>query len=75
MISDATNKRIGKNKPSDYLEKMKQVLESEEKVEDVLETHLINKEAFEAMKDNNYEKFLEAREKFIKNEMKNRIKI
>jgi len=74
LIQESTNSEIRKKKPSEYIEIMKQKLGSEEKVKDVLKTHLIEEKAFDAMKNNNYSEFLIARAETINNEMIGRIK-
>jgi hypothetical protein len=74
LIQESTNSEIRKKKPSEYIEIMKQKLGSEERVKDVLKTHLIQERAFDAMKSNNYNEFLTARAETINNEMTSRIK-
>jgi len=74
LISEATNKSIYKNKPSEYLRKMKNRLGSWDKVKDVLKTHLIDEEAFTALRADDYKEFIRLREELIKedNEKKNK---
>ncbi|WXG45085.1 MAG: DUF262 domain-containing protein [Promethearchaeati archaeon SRVP18_Atabeyarchaeia-1] len=75
LIQESTNNSIIQNKkPSKYIDLMKQKLGSEEKVKIVLKTHLIEERAYDAMKNNNYDEFLKAREETIGNEMASRIK-
>jgi hypothetical protein len=75
LIQESTNSEIRKKKPSEYVEIMKQKLGSEEKVKEVLKTHLIGDKAFDAMKSNNYDEFLNARSEAVTIEMANRIHV
>ncbi|CEP69106.1 Domain of unknown function DUF262 [Moorella glycerini] len=61
LISQATNRRISRMKPSEYLAKL---VPSERKKE-IMATHLIDEAALAAMERDDYEGFLEAREKRI----------
>ena len=74
LIASRTNRKINKKAPSEYLEDMKSELGSESKVEDVLSTHFINRKAYTAMKNDDYDGFLEAREEELMKEIKKRTK-
>lgn len=74
LISDDTNKRIYKKKPSEYLREMQNVLKSWDRINDTFKTHLIDENALKAMQNDNYEEFIKHREETIKKEMKKRIK-
>jgi hypothetical protein len=74
LIQESTNSETRKKKPSEYVDIMKQKLGSEEKVKDVLKTHLVEEKAFDAMKSDNYDDFLKARAETMNNEMTTRIK-
>jgi hypothetical protein len=74
LIASRTNRRINKTAPSVYLSDMTEELGSESKVKQVLKTHFINAKAYAAMKNDDYDKFLEAREEEITKEIKKRAK-
>lgn len=69
LLFDETNNKIRKKRPSKYIEKMVQKHGSEEQVKYILKRHLINDRAFEHMKEDNFDKFIEEREKTIKNHL------
>lgn len=73
LIADETNKVILAKKPSEYLKLMEKSLGSEEKVKEVLRTHLIDERCFIAMREDNYEEFLSAREDLFIKKMKSKI--
>ena len=75
LIQESTNKTIRKKKPSQYIKEMEEKLGGEDKVIEVLKTHLINEKAFSAMKKDDYQEFLTARREAIIAEMKTRINI
>lgn len=62
LISQATNRRISRMKPSEYLAKLVPFHRKQE----IMATHLIDETALEAMAKDDYEGFLDAREKQIK---------
>jgi hypothetical protein len=66
LIKDKTNKKIKDQAPSDYIEDMEESLGSSNSVYQVLSNHLINEEAVDAMKEDNYKKFLQNREAELK---------
>ncbi|RCW31374.1 DUF262 domain-containing protein [Marinilabilia salmonicolor] len=77
LIHGTTNKNISKKAPADYIKIMLNKLKSEEAVKNLLIKHFINDEMFEIMKGvddkssnefvaENYNRFLELREKNIK---------
>lgn len=70
LLYDETNQQINAKKPSEYLEEMRNKAGSEDKVKRLLEKHLINENAYEFMKRDNFDKFIEEREKTIKEEIK-----
>ncbi|MGC7847672.1 GmrSD restriction endonuclease domain-containing protein [Desulforudis sp. 1088] len=61
LISQATNRRISRMRPSDYLAK----LVPPERKQEIMATHLIDEAALVAMERDDYEGFLQAREKRI----------
>jgi len=73
LIASRTNRRISKKAPSVYVEEMKGALGSESKVKEVLKTHYINNKAYEAMQEDDYDKFLGARDEELLKEIKRRI--
>lgn len=75
LIQEATNKFILKKKPSKYLKEIEEKLGSDERVKEILRTHLINDDAYIALKNDDFETFIKAREKDIINEMKARVTI
>jgi len=84
LLDPNTNKVIKNDEiPSKYIERfisdrMKRENiskeEAENKVKKDLESHLINNEAYEAMKDDNFEAFLEARGEEILKEIRGKLK-
>lgn len=75
LIQDTTNKKISKKKPSEYLRAIEENLGTEEEVKAILETHLISVRGVEAMMNNCYDDFLNAREELIVKELKSRIEV
>ncbi|MCD6417264.1 hypothetical protein J7M00_00580 [bacterium] len=75
LISDATNKRIYRKKPSEYLKEMQNIFDDWDRISDILKTHIIDGNALKCMQNDNYEEFTKYREETIKREMKKRIKI
>lgn len=73
MISDETNRLILNKRPSQYLGDMQQRIADEQRIKDVLATHLIDEGSLTAMRADSYEDFLSAREQFMKNAMKKMI--
>jgi len=59
LISSSTNKKISKTPPSIYIQK----IIPQKSCEIILDSHYINEKAMKAMRNNDYEEFLEAREK------------
>jgi len=73
-LTDKTNKHIKKAKlPSEFIKEFRVHFNSEEEFEKVLESHFITKEAYQAMKEDNFDKFLEERGNAILKEINNRI--
>lgn len=70
LIQEETNRKISAKKPSKYVQEMLENLKSEQTVTRVLNNHLIDRAAYKAMKENNYKKFLNARENEIKTKIK-----
>jgi hypothetical protein len=61
LIADQTNRKISKKSPSQYI---KEIFPSAKTFE-ILNTHLIDRHAYEAMQADDYEAFLNAREKTL----------
>lgn len=70
LIGNDTDKSILNKKPSEYLKIMRNKLDGEENLKKTLESHIINNECYDALKENKYEEFIKEREKLIKEEMK-----
>jgi hypothetical protein len=71
LISTETNKYISSSKPSEYIRK---IIPSAEK-ESILQSHFINQDAIEKMESDNFEDFIEDREKEILSRLKKRLNI
>lgn len=72
LISSQTNRSfIGAKRPSVYLEEMIE-RHGEVGARRVLATHLVDEEAFRAMRTDDYPAFLEARERALRNEIERR---
>lgn len=63
LISDETNRKISATSPKEYLKWIPGDLEK------VLKPHFIDSECIDAMRENNYEKFLERRRELIINKV------
>jgi hypothetical protein len=61
LIAEKTNKKIGKRNPSDYIEN----LIPKDRRDEILKSHLISPEAIEAMLSDNFDAFIDAREKHL----------
>jgi len=73
-LTGETNKNIKKAKlPSEFIEEFRAKFNSEEEFKKVLESHFITEEAYQAMKEDNFEMFLEKRGEVILKEIINRI--
>lgn len=72
VIAKTTNavKLKGAKKPSEYLAKFAENLGSEDVLKEILRTHLIDDKAYEAMKNDSLEDFIEARQAVILDEVK-----
>lgn len=66
LLLDETNNRILNKRPSQYIADMINKYESEEKVKMILQSHLITEEAFNFMKEDDFDNFAIEREKVIK---------
>ncbi|MFW6015159.1 MAG: GmrSD restriction endonuclease domain-containing protein [bacterium] len=75
LLFDSTNFKIKNKKPSEYLKEMKNKYDSEEKVKRILKNHLINEKAYYYMKKDNFDKFIDQREREIKNHILKILKI
>ncbi len=64
LITDETNRKISATSPREYLKWIPG------DVEEVLRPHFIDSECIEAMKENNYERFLKRRNELILNRIK-----
>jgi hypothetical protein len=73
LLLDSTNKEISKEKPSEYIKEIRQKHEGEQEVKDILRTNLIGESAYEYLKENNYDKFIEKREEEIKQHIANKL--
>ncbi|WEL19976.1 ParB-like nuclease domain containing protein fused to HNH nuclease [Candidatus Nanohalococcus occultus] len=73
LIKKKTNQKIKAKAPSKYIEEMENSLGSEEEVKKVLEDHLIPEDAYYAMKNDDYDKFLKLRERRIMKEIRERV--
>lgn len=69
LIVDSTNKKISSKSPSTYLE----TVIPDEHREDILASHLIESEALQAMKEDDYEGFLASRERALISLIKEKI--
>jgi len=69
LILDETNNKIKNKKPSEYIEQMEEIHGGEEEVKRLLENHLISEEAYENLKNDNFDDFAVQREKDLKNEI------
>jgi len=70
LISSSTNRKISKTPPSVYIKEM--IPQKSCKI--ILDSHYINEKAMKAMMNNNYEEFLEAREKELVTRIRNLLK-
>lgn len=70
LIYDETNGGINNKKPSEYYEIMLKKLGSAEKVQEMMESHLISPEALEFFKNDDFENFIKERERTFKIELK-----
>ncbi|MGB9898221.1 GmrSD restriction endonuclease domain-containing protein [Thermanaerothrix sp.] len=74
LISKTSNERKSNKKPSEYLPIFLEAHGNDpERLRRTLESHLISEEALQAMKQDNFEAFLEARKKIFFSEIKKRI--
>ena len=69
LISAQTNKRISRRKPSNYLAE----LVPPERLEEIMTSHFINEDALEAMRADNFDAFMDARELELMIELNNRL--
>lgn len=69
LIADQTNKKISKKSPSRYLNEVIPM----DRAEDILATHYIESDALAAMRADDYEAFLENRERALLAEISKRI--
>lgn len=69
LISDETNRKIKDKRPSEYIERYIPV----EHRQEILNTHFITPNALEAMQNNDFETFLEEREKVLVEEIRRKI--
>ena len=69
LIDATTNRSIGDLPPADYLAKIENAQGSTISI-DTFQSHLVNKEAMVAMKDNNFEEFCNARVKLIRERLR-----
>lgn len=69
LISEGTNRKIQDKSPSEYVDRYMAIDHREE----ILRTHFITPAAIQAMLDNDFEKFVEEREKALIQEIRKRI--
>jgi hypothetical protein len=69
LISSDTNRRISRQSPAEYLEK----LVPAERLNDIMTSHFIVSDAVGAMRDNDFESFLLAREKALIDEIRRQL--
>lgn len=69
LIAEKTNKKIGKRSPSDYMEH----LIPKDRRDEILKSHLISQEAIEAMLNDDFNAFIEAREKTLIEQIRKKI--
>jgi len=66
LLFNETNQKIQNNPPSVYIKEMiTSIFGDEEKVKELLKTHFINEKSYIALKNDNFDKFIEEREKVI----------
>jgi hypothetical protein len=69
LISSQTNRRISKRSPSDYLKN----IVPESRANDIMESHFIDQDALQAMRNDDYKAFLDARELALMLEINKRL--
>ncbi len=75
LITDTTNRDISNKRPSEYVREIIKALGGEEDdARDMLKSHLIDDECFEAMKQDDYSRFMARRAELIRSEMIRRIR-
>lgn len=73
LLFDETNKKIMNKKPSEYLNDMISKHGDEQRVRNLLRKHFIDKSAYEAMEEDNYDDFIFYRENRLKKHLIGRI--
>ncbi|GAJ23911.1 unnamed protein product, partial [marine sediment metagenome] len=66
LLLDATNNRIKNKRPSEYMRELIDIHGNEQKVQSIFQQHLINKRAFQCMKEDDFDGFIIEREKAIR---------
>jgi len=69
LISSNTNRRISRSSPAEYIERLVPC----DREEEIMASHFIDHQALEAMRRNDYEGFLDAREKTLKEVLRSHI--
>jgi len=69
LISSDTNRRISRQSPAEYLEK----LVPSERLHEIMTSHFITDEALQAMRNNDFDAFLLAREKALIDEIRRQL--
>jgi hypothetical protein len=69
LLLDETNNKIKHKKPSEYILIMSGKYPSEEKMKEALVRHIIDDEAFKCLKNDDFDGFIQAREKVIKDKI------
>lgn len=75
LIDDKTNREIQNKKPSEYLKEMREKLQSDEKLREVLETHYIDDNCLKAMRNDDFDDFIKCREKLLLEVMRRKIQV
>jgi hypothetical protein len=73
LLLNETNNRIKNRRPSQYIVDMIEKHGSEEKVKDILRGHFITDEAYEAMKKDEFDNFIAAREAAMRKHIASRL--
>ena len=69
LIAGSTNRRISRNKPSDYLQRVV----PEDMAADILATHFVDAATLDAMRRDDFEGFIDARERVLLAEVRRRL--
>jgi hypothetical protein len=76
LLLDETNIKIGNRKPSDYLQEVRDKLAgSSNSLEELMESHLISKEALECLWKDDFDGFILCRERTMLEEVRRRLNL